>query len=72
MLAYGTRQRSCLSRRALRTAWTIADQPCAIVAAKEHDFAIMKVRQLSAMTNADEGCVCELLRQQAHHPILAP
>ena len=49
----------------------LADEPCAAAATQEHDFAMMKVRQLRAMTDADDGRVSELLRQQLHHSILA-
>jgi putative ATP-binding cassette transporter len=40
----------------------IADKPCALVAAQENDFAIMKVRQFCAMTDADNRRVFELLQ----------
>src|SRR6516225_3037147 len=49
----------------------LADEPCAAAATQENDFAMMKVRQLRAMTDADDGRVSELLRQQLHHSILA-
>jgi hypothetical protein len=50
----------------------LADEPCAAAATQENDFAMMKVRQLRVMTDADDGRVSELLRQQLHHSILAP
>src|SRR5262249_4936165 len=50
----------------------LADEPCAAAATQENDFAMMKVGQLRAMTDADDGRVSELLRQQLHHSILAP
>lgn len=49
----------------------LADEPCAAAATQENDFPMMKVRQLRAMTDADDGRVSELMRQQLHHSILA-
>ena len=49
----------------------IASEPCAAVAAQEDDFAMMKVRQFCAMTDADNRRVFELPQQHVHHSILA-
>jgi hypothetical protein len=43
----------------------------AAVAASENDFTMMKVRQFRTMTEADDGCVFELLPQHPHNAILA-
>ena len=49
----------------------IADEACSTAPAQENDFAVMKVRQFRAMTDADDGRIFEFLRQQFHHSILA-
>jgi hypothetical protein len=50
---------------------SIAHEPRAALAAPENDLAVMKVRELCAMADADDCRVFELPRQQLHHSILA-
>src|SRR4029453_11579197 len=48
----------------------LLDELGARAAAFENDLALMKGGEFRAMTDADDGRVCELPRQQSHQTIL--
>ena len=47
------------------------DELGARAAALENDLTLMKGGEFRAMTDANDGRVCELPRQESHHTILA-
>jgi hypothetical protein len=49
----------------------IVDELGARAAALQNDLALMKGGEFSAMTDANDGRVCELPRQEFHQTILA-
>ncbi len=44
----------------------VADELCAAVSALENDLTVMKGLEFRPMTNADDSCMLELLRQKFH------
>src|SRR5262245_39178245 len=54
-----------------RRAAGFVDELGARAAALENDLALMKGGEFRAMTDANDGRVCELPRQESHHTILA-
>ena len=58
------------SRSRLRAAGFV-DELGTLASALENDLALMEGGELRAMTDADDCCVCELLRQKSHQTILA-
>ena len=58
------------SRSRLRAAGFV-DELGTLAAALENDLALMEGGELRAMTDADDGRVCELPRQKSHQTMLA-
>src|SRR5262245_66074654 len=68
--AVGPAAQRCNGAR-LRGGVDVAGEPGALAAALEHDLAVMKVRELGAMGDADDARMLELVRQKHHQSILA-
>src|SRR5262249_61050868 len=68
--AHDLEDRRALSRRR-RARKSLKRRSRYVAAALENDLALMKGGEFRAMTDADDGRVCELPRQKSHQTILA-